>query len=125
MSLVIAVLPGDESAMKLLEGAIRARGADVQVLTAGLEPGISPGSIPSAAALLARHGVTVIVDGSSGECTAGAVKADAADLLEPGSLDAFLRRLELAGLVPPPAGEEIACDEENLIRERLQKLGYL
>jgi hypothetical protein len=37
---------------------------------------------------------------------------------------AFLRRLELSGLIPPESGE-LSGDEEALIRERLQKLGYL
>ncbi len=102
---------------------IESRGAGVEVVQGSGSSGLAgEGAIPACLAL-ARHGVTVV---TSCEVPAGdgVVDLDAADISDPARLDAFLRRLELAGMIPPPdEGPEEA--EEELIRKRLEDLGYL
>jgi hypothetical protein len=122
VSLIIAVTcEGNSGAISGLEAELASRGASVEVLIPERQPDIPPGSIPAAAAMLARHGVVVRTIGA---CEAHVVQTSEEELLDPVSRSAFLRRLELSGLIPPESGE-LSGDEEALIRERLQKLGYL
>jgi hypothetical protein len=125
VSLVIAVTcEGNPGAITGLEAELSSRGASVEVLIPERQPDIPPGSIPAAAAMLARHGVVVLTSGPIGACEAHVVQTSEEELLDPVSRSAFLRRLELSGLIPPESGE-LSGDEEAVIRERLQKLGYL
>jgi len=83
----------------------------------------------AACAMLARHGVVVLA-GSDGPCAASGgelIEIRETDLTElSGDLahGSFIRRLELAGLVPPPR-HDVSPDEEKIILERLRDLGYL
>jgi hypothetical protein len=125
VSPVIAVTCSDRpGVLEELEAELSARGAAVEVLIPGRQPGLQADSIPAAAAILARHGVVVLVLAPVGGCCEGAIPVSEDELASPESREAFLRRLELSGLIP--AGSvKLPGDEEALIRERLQKLGYL
>lgn len=125
MSVVIVVDSRDGNGLlEGLEAELTRRGAAVEILAPGKQPGLAADSIPSAAALLARHGVIVLALAPLGACPADVLKVTEAELLSAECRQAFIRRLELSGFLP--AGpEDVSDDEEAIIRERLQKLGYL
>jgi len=52
------------------------------------------------------------------------IRTDIAEITDAARLDAFMRRLELSGNVPPPSGKP-SPEEEEAVRARLRELGYL
>lgn len=99
------------------------RGARMEILRSGSQ-GLGGADLPAVAAMLARNGVIALavceppVGGIAGPPW---VEIGGPDGAEPGSA---LRDLELKGLVPPPHSD-LSEEEEALIRERLERLGYL
>lgn len=82
-----------------------------------------------ACAMLASHGVVVITSGSE---TPGITSGEKLEVREVDGVKlqelefrlAFMRELELAGLVPPPR-YDVHPDEEQKIIKKLQDMGYL
>jgi hypothetical protein len=127
MSVVLFVrnAPGDDQ-LEPLAAELSARGAKLEVLRQGCL-GLDAGSISSVSAMLARHGVIVVTSCARPDRWPPDVpshQVDAADLSDPGKLEKLLRTLELKGLIPPPE-MDVSPEEEALIRERLERLGYL
>ena len=80
-----------------------------------------------ACSMLARNGVTVLVSGASmpdhGEdIPCRSIEASSIERDE--SLQRFIRKLELGGLVPPPP-QDLHPDEHGEIMKKLERLGYL
>lgn len=121
---IISVSGGESDLSKLdaLGTELSSRGAGVEVVHPQSGNGLRDAS---ACVALARHGVTVVTSLGGFEESDGfrVVPTDLPEIGDAGRLDALLRRLELAGIVPPPAG--LAGAEEEVVRERLRRLGYL
>lgn len=121
---IISVAGGDSDVSRLdaLGAELSSRGAGVEVVHARSSNGLRDAS---ACAALARHGVTVVTPLAGFDASGGyrIVSTDLAEIGDAQRLDSLLRRLELAGIVPPPADR--AGAEEDAVRERLRRLGYL
>jgi hypothetical protein len=122
-----------EAILDEIGAEIRDRGGRVEVFHAeaagslGIES--DEKAKAAACAMLARHGVVVLA-GSDGSCAALGGEdlvireTDLEELSGDLARDDFIRRLELAGLVPPPK-HDVHPDEEKEILTRLRNLGYL
>lgn len=121
---IISVAGGDSDVSRLdaLGAELSSRGAGVEVVHPQSGNGLRDASVCAA---LARHGVTVITSlgGFGPTDDFRVVSTDLAEIGDAERLDSLLRKLELAGIVPPPAGR--AGAEEDAVRERLRRLGYL
>jgi hypothetical protein len=127
MSIVLFVrnAAGDDQ-LEPLAAELSARGARLEILRQGCL-GLDAASTASVSAMLARHGVIVVTACALPEGWPDDVPSrqiDAADLADPKKLQKLLRTLELKGLIPPPE-TDVSPEEEALIRERLERLGYL
>ena len=121
----------DESILDAIGKVISERGGRVEVFhteaagSLGIEA--DEKSKAAACAMLARHGVVVLA-GSDEPC--GASGGDELEIREIALEDLagdlahgeFMRKLELAGLVPK---HDVHPDEEKEILQRLRELGYL
>lgn len=99
------------------------RGARMEILRPGAQ-GLDGADLPAVAAMLARNGVIALAVCAPPEGWDGGppwVEIGGGEGAEAGSV---LRDLELRGLVPPPCSD-LSEEEETLIRERLERLGYL
>jgi len=124
MGFLIVVRGGGEEAVAAMEGDLLARGAAVEALTPARQPGMPESAIPASAAMLAKHGVIVLLS-SDPSCPGVPVEViQGESALDAEARSTFLRRLELAGRIPAASGE-LEPGEEEMVRERLQKLGYL
>lgn len=123
----------DEKVLDELGAEIMDRGGRVEVFhsqaveSLGMEENHRAKEV--ACAMLASHGVVVIASGSetpgitSGEKLV-VKEVDGVKLQELEFRLAFMRELELAGLVPPPRFD-VHPDEEQEILKKLQDMGYL
>jgi hypothetical protein len=122
-----------ETILDELGAEIRDRGGRVEVFHAeaagnlGIES--DERAKAAACAMLARHGVVVLA-GSDETCAARGGddlvirETELEELTGDLAQGDFIRRLELAGLVPPPL-HDVHPDEEQEILSRLRNLGYL
>ncbi|HRY61864.1 MAG TPA: hypothetical protein P5266_06650 [Candidatus Fermentibacter sp.] len=121
---IISVAGGDSDLSRLdaLGAELSSRGAGVEIVHPQSGNGLRD---RSACTALARHGVTVVTSLGGFESAEGfrVVSTDLAEIGDAERLDSLLRKLELAGIVPPPAGR--AGAEEDAVRDRLRRLGYL
>lgn len=116
----------DGGALDRLGEELSSRGARVEVVREGGASGLSGEQAAPACRALARHGVIVVtsLEGVSPGDGSTLIRTDIAEITDASRLDAFMRRLELSGNVPPPAGKPSA-EEEEAVRARLRELGYL
>ncbi|HPN62264.1 MAG TPA: hypothetical protein PLP78_03190 [Candidatus Fermentibacter daniensis] len=116
----------DGGALDRFGEELASRGARVEVVREGGTSGLSGGQAAPACRALARHGVIVVTSLEGIEPGEGTVliRTDIAEITDAARLDAFMRRLELSGNVPPPSGKP-SPEEEEAVRARLRELGYL
>lgn len=125
---IISISGGDGRSPLLdrLGEMLAGRGARVEVVHGSSATGLSGEEARPACRILAKHDVTVVTSicGFSVSEGVNVIDTDLEEIANETRLDAFLRRLELSGLIPPPV-EHIDKSEEEAIRERLRELGYL
>ncbi len=123
MSVVIFMGRAPSADVEALARELAGRGARMEILRPGSQ-GLVGADLPAVAMMLARNGVIAVAACAAPEGLTGGppwIEIGGPDGVDP---ESALRDLELRGLVPPPQSD-LSEEEEALIRERLERLGYL